>query len=345
MKSYLPKVAGLALLAMMIRTSAFSQDDNSEDSNHGSRHHVDEIIIRHKGDKDTKVTIEMKDGDVLVNGKPLSEFDDSSLSIRKMRINRYGNNSFSFNGDEFRMPDIAEVPGTVRVFPNGPDGMGWNFNNGDLLGPRAFLGVATEKNNDGAGVKIVSINREKIGLKVGDIITRVDGEEITDPASLSEKIRSHQPGDKVSVTIVRDGKEQTQTVVLGKTKTITGEPFNTYRFDMPDMKIAPRAGWPKEFPQIVSDQPRFGIRAQDAEDGKGVKVLDVDDESTAEKAGIREGDVITRFDGKEVNSVAQLSEAAHAAKDKINVKVTVIRDGKSEELEVRVPRKLHTADL
>ncbi|HEV2352841.1 MAG TPA: PDZ domain-containing protein, partial [Puia sp.] len=336
---------GLAVLAMMIRTSAFSQDESPEqDANHGSRHHVDEIIIRHKGDKDTKVTIEMKDGEVLVNGKPLSEFDDSSLSIHKMRINRYGNNSFSFNGDGFRMPDM---PNTVRVFPNGPDGVAWGPGDKDLMKPRALLGVSTEKNEDGSGVKVVDVSKgsaaEKTGIRPGDIITKVDGDEINDPGELSEKIGDHQPGDKISVTVKRDGKEQTQTAVLGKTPTILSD-NQIYRYNMPEMKIAPRAPWPKEF-AILSDQPRFGIRAQDSEDGKGVKVLDVDDESTAAKAGIKEGDVITRFDGKEVNSVAQLSDAAHAAKDKVNVKVTVVRDGKSQELEVRVPRKLHTADL
>jgi serine protease Do len=90
---------------------------------------------------------------------------------------------------------------------------------------------------------------------------------------------------------------------------------------------------------------KFGIRAQDTEDGKGVKVLDVDDESTAAKAGIKEGDIITRFDGKEINSATALTEAAHAAKEKASVKISLIRDGKTQEVEVHVPKRLRTADL
>ena len=40
-----------------------------------------------------------------------------------------------------------------------------------------------------------------------------------------------------------------------------------------------------------------------------------------------------------------LTEAARAAKDKTTVKVTIIRDGKTQEVDVKVPRRLRTADL
>jgi hypothetical protein len=40
-----------------------------------------------------------------------------------------------------------------------------------------------------------------------------------------------------------------------------------------------------------------------------------------------------------------LTEAARGAREKISVKVTVVRDGKAQEIEVKVPRKLRTADL
>jgi serine protease Do len=92
-------------------------------------------------------------------------------------------------------------------------------------------------------------------------------------------------------------------------------------------------------------QPRLGIKAQDTEDGKGVKVLDVDEESAAEKAGIKEGDVITKFDGKEVNSAADLAEGARAGKDKPSFKINLLRDGKPQEVEVKIPKKLKTANL
>ena len=76
-----------------------------------------------------------------------------------------------------------------------------------------------------------------------------------------------------------------------------------------------------------------------------MKVLEVGDESAAEKAGIKEGDLITSFDGAAVNSAVTLAELAKAAKDKPSVKIGLIREGKAREIEIRVPKKLKTANL
>lgn len=56
---------------------------------------------------------------------------------------------------------------------------------------------------------------EKAGLKEGDVITKVDGEPITSSSDLVLAVRSHNPGDKVQVTYLRDGKEATAEVTLG----------------------------------------------------------------------------------------------------------------------------------
>ena len=53
-------------------------------------------------------------------------------------------------------------------------------------------------------------------------------------------------------------------------------------------------------------QPKLGIKAQDAEDGKGVNVLEVEDSSAAFKSGLKKGDIIVQFDGAEVNSTNEL---------------------------------------
>lgn len=90
---------------------------------------------------------------------------------------------------------------------------------------------------------------------------------------------------------------------------------------------------------------RLGIRAQDTEDGRGAKVLFVDGESVAAKAGIKEGDIITNFDGQSVKDATSLAAAARESRVKPTVKVSVLRDGKTLELEVKNPRKLKTADL
>jgi serine protease Do len=76
-----------------------------------------------------------------------------------------------------------------------------------------------------------------------------------------------------------------------------------------------------------------------------VKVLDVDEESAAGKAGIKEDDIITEFDGKTVNSADELAVAARDSREKAAVTVKLKRDGKVQSVEIKTPRKLRTANL
>jgi len=355
----------------LLHTSGFAQEDvNTEnDTDKGSRY--DEIIIRHKGDKDAKVTVEIKDGQVLVDGKPVSDFEDSAISIHKRKLRTDDVRTFSFSGPDgmdFLSPGNFDGQPMARAFSPFRKGGGWSYS-GDDIRPnsnRSFLGVTSEKLSDGEGARIIEVSKgsaaEKSGLRSGDIITKVDDMVVTDPRSLTDAVRQHQPGDKIAITFSRDGKVQQDSIVLGKT-TRTEQP-HSYGYGTPDLRqleqnqdlkqleqnqnlkqLQQFPGMPHDFNLTFGNPLKFGIRAQDTEDGKGVKVLDVDDESAAAKAGIKEGDIITRFDGKEINSATALTEAAHAAREKSSVKVSLIRDGKTQEIEVRVPKRLRTADL
>ena len=90
---------------------------------------------------------------------------------------------------------------------------------------------------------------------------------------------------------------------------------------------------------------RLGIRAQDTEDGRGVKVLSVDEGSAADKAGIRENDIITQFEGNDVNSADELARAARAIKTGDDVSVRIQRDGRSQNIDIKFPKKLKTTNL
>ena len=87
------------------------------------------------------------------------------------------------------------------------------------------------------------------------------------------------------------------------------------------------------------------MTVQDADDGKGVKVLNVDEESNAEKAGIKEDDIITEVDGKAVNGADEIAKVIRESKTKVSVTVKFQRDGKTQSVDVKMPRKLKTADL
>ena len=49
----------------------------------------------------------------------------------------------------------------------------------------------------------------------GDIIIKIDSTPIVTFSNLAETIASHQPGDTVSITVLRDGKTVTLSVTLG----------------------------------------------------------------------------------------------------------------------------------
>jgi putative serine protease PepD len=57
---------------------------------------------------------------------------------------------------------------------------------------------------------------DQAGLQPGDVITELDGERISGSDELIVGIRSRQPGDKVELTVRRDGRDITLSVVLGR---------------------------------------------------------------------------------------------------------------------------------
>jgi len=361
MKQSFLKLSVLAGMILLLHVPGFAQSED-KDTLSNKLDEYDEIVIKHKSDKDTKVSVEIKDGQVFVNGKPVAEFDDDNVSVRKKKIRVFDGQSFSFSG-----PGDAQGGGTF--YAPGPStrfrkqgGGAWSItphaygmDNED----QAVLGVAYEKAGDNvAGAKVKSLikggSAEKAGLKVGDVITKIDEIKIEESEDLAKAIHKYKPDAKVTVTYKREGKEQKVTAALGKldaraySKSYNFNYLNPgedgdFNFKMPPMEqMNPMS--PRNF-SWGDKSLRLGIKAQDTEDGKGVKVLDVDDESSAEKAGIKEGDIITRFDGKDVNSATALAELARESKTKTSVKISLSRAGKSQEVEVKIPRKLKTADL
>ena len=55
---------------------------------------------------------------------------------------------------------------------------------------------------------------DKAGLKENDVIVAIDGQKITDGASVQAKVNGYHPGDKATITYIRDGKTQEAQVVF-----------------------------------------------------------------------------------------------------------------------------------
>ncbi len=349
---------GIALVVSLLAPVAIlAQKDKEEKGEKGDKgdkdkKEVHQIIITTKGDKKEKIVVEIDGDKVNINGKPLEEYKDKDgdIKVNMHKLKDLGSLSY------LRTPRA----GVWNMNEDGKDG--FTFFSGDEK--RAMLGVTTGKDADGAKIQEITKESaaEKAGLKENDIITKLGDAKIEGPDDLSEAIKKLKPGDKVTVTYLRDKKEQTATAELTRWKGIGAFSFtpgqNNFKMDMGDLnfdKIAPKVhmtpGMKIPFDQQYRSyawsggSPKLGLSVQDSDDGKGVKVVGVDDDSNAARAGIKEEDVITHLDDKAVNNVDEISRMLKEKKDKPTVRFQLTRNGKSQNIEVKMPRKIKTADL
>lgn len=329
MKRIAMSLAAVVLLASF-SIPVFAQEEKTKEKTKDDKKDVEQIIITRKGGADEKIVVEVNGDKVTVNGKPVEDLKDGDVKVRRNKYKSY---------------DAMDALGAYNF--------NWNDNEpfkfyGDVDENTAMLGVTTEKVEEGAKINNITDESaaEKAGLKKDDIITKIDDKKIGDPDALSEAIRKHKPGEKVTITYLRDKKEHKVTAELGKWK---GNAF-TIAPKMPDMKILqeglPRIRTPYGQSWAWSGgAPKLGLSVQDTDDGKGVKVIEVDDESNAAKAGVKENDIITHVNDKEVNSADEIAKIVRENKEKISIRLQVKREGKSQNIEVKMPRKLKTADL
>ena len=92
-------------------------------------------------------------------------------------------------------------------------------------------------------------------------------------------------------------------------------------------------------------RPKLGIRIEDTEDGKGVKVIDVQQGSAAEKAGFKKDDILTHIDDKKITNTDEARDMLRNSRDKSTYPVTVQRNGKPFNMTVKAPKEMKKADL
>jgi membrane-associated protease RseP (regulator of RpoE activity) len=119
---------------------------------------------------------------------------------------------------------FPNFPGNGNGNGNGGTGNGNGSGNGNSSGGSTtssnagFLGVAAQTTSDGKGVQVTDVGANspaaKAGLQKGDVITQIDGNDITNPVALRNAIQAKQSGDTVSVTYTRNGSSNTVKVTL-----------------------------------------------------------------------------------------------------------------------------------
>ena len=341
------------LMAQDVKKEKIEKEEKVEKKEKAEKKETREIIIRQKGDKDINLKVEINGDNVTVNGKPLSEFKDDNITInkRKMMITQDG-------GDNMMYFNYTPGPGGEY---NNDLYKKWSIEDGKS---HAFLGVTTEE--DDAGAKVTEVVKgsaaEKAGLKKDDVITKVADQKITSPESLSDVIGDKKPKDEVKVTFKRNGKESTVKTTLGERKStgVRSYSFSSPRgrartFAMP--RVAPNVNMEgfNEFQMpaiagfdgmdIFPRQKRIGLKLQDTEDGDGVKVINVEDSSAAAIAGLKTDDIITEINGNKIENTDEAREEMAPDPEKKSYKIKAKRNGAEMNFDVKIPRKLKTADF
>lgn len=136
---------------------------------------------------------------------------------------------------------------------------------------------------------------EEAGLKEGDVITAIDGKQVNKMAELQEYLAQKRPGDKVTVTYLRDKKKATKSI------TLKNEQGNTQVVKKADLDVL--GG---NFRTITDQQKQqMGI-------GYGLEVLKVN-AGKLKNAGITKGFIIQRVNDTAVKSIDDLQEAVKEA--------------------------------
>jgi serine protease Do len=134
---------------------------------------------------------------------------------------------------------------------------------------------------------------EASGLRDRDVVLSVNGERIKDSKELARKIAELKPGLRVQVEVMRDGRQQTVSVTLGKFPTTT------------DVAARPE---PDRSSGDKVELSQLGLSVGPLTDGgPGAMITDVESNSDAADKGLRSGDIIVQVGGMPVNSAADVS--------------------------------------
>lgn len=181
-----------------------------------------------------------------------------------------------------------------------------------------FMGISARDAADG-GAEVTSTTpgmpADKGGIKVGDVILKLEGQTVDDWNGLIAMIRGRKATEKVTFTVRRGDK----TLDL-------------------EVQLVPRAeALGEQAPEKGTGRPELGIfQCRATEDGKGIQVGYVKPGSPAELSGIASGEVLLKVDGKAVSDQRALDDIIKAHKIGDAVSVVVLRDGKETTMDIEL---------
>jgi len=165
--------------------------------------------------------------------------------------------------------------------------------NAKFFGDTAAMGgVVTQVENDSPGARA--------GLQIGDVITEIDGRKVNDAGELQVLVGQKQPGTKVTLTVLRDGKTLSIPVTLEELGSRNSDGGSNSGEGTGKMR------WGLGLGNLTPD---MRDQLQAPSDIKGAVVQQVQPGSPADNAGLQQGDIILEVNRHKVQSASDVREA------------------------------------
>lgn len=227
-------------------------------------------------------------------------------------------NTGSYSGYSFAVPTsiVKKVTGDLLKYGNvqrGYLGVIIQEVNGKVaeeLDLKVSQGVYVEKFNDGTS------SAKAAGIKIGDVITKIDNVDVKTSSKLQEMVARHRPGETVQVTVVdKDGKTKNVNVVL---KNINGN-MGIVKGDevAPAIKIQSLGA---QF-QALSNSEKSALKVKG-----GAKITNLENDGILADVGIEEGFVITKIDDEPILSPADAATILKGRKGRVKLEGTSIEE-------------------
>jgi serine protease Do len=158
--------------------------------------------------------------------------------------------------------------------------------------------------SDATGAVVTQVEADspaaKAGLKVGDVITKLDGQKVSDAGELQVEVGQKGPGTTIKLEVIRDGKNTTIPVTLEAmgSRDKEGNEVGENEHD--------KIHWGLGLADMTPD-----LRQQLQAPGSvhGAVIEQVQPGSSADNAGLQRGDVIVQVDRHDVQSAADVQRA------------------------------------
>lgn len=163
---------------------------------------------------------------------------------------------------------------------------------------------------------------EKAGLRRGDIILEFDGRIIKDYHELPRAVASKTPGQKVTFKVIRNGKEERVSAIIGELKEEVAQPA-------PEVQKQLGMSLQAVTPEIARD---LGMKRVE-----GLVVTNVEPDSLASEAGIQRGDVILEVNRRTIKTMDEFSSALNKAGK--SLLFLIYREGATFYVSIKIPPK------